>query len=69
MALKTAVTMREEVQAAISKILSGAQEYEIGNRSFTRADLGELREMEKYYAAQANREAAGGIKMRAGVKG
>ena len=68
MALKSAATMREEVQTAISKILGGAQEYEIGNRSFTMADLGELRQMEQYYAAEAKREAAGGITMRSGVK-
>ena len=37
-----------EVQSAISAVLTG-QEYRIGNRSLTRANLQELIEAEKYY--------------------
>ena len=36
-----------EVNTAISKILIGGQEYKIGTRSLTRADLGTLLEMQK----------------------
>lgn len=46
-----------EVNTAISKILIGGQEYKIGTRSLTRADLGTLLEMQKDLQAQiANQE-------------
>ena len=35
------------MNTAISKILMGGQEYRIGTRSLTRADLGKLLEMQK----------------------
>ena len=41
-----------EVNMAISKILIGGQEYKIGTRSLTRADLGTLLEMQKDLQAQ-----------------
>lgn len=41
-----------EVDTAISKILVGGQEYRIGSRSLTRADLGRLLEMQKDLQAQ-----------------
>ena len=41
-----------EVNTAISKNLSGGQEYKIGTRSLTRADLGTLLEMQKDLQAQ-----------------
>ena len=41
-----------EVNNAISKILVGGQEYRIGTRSLTRADLGKLLEMQKDLQAQ-----------------
>ena len=41
-----------EVNNAISKILVGGQEYRIGTRSLTRADLGKLLEMQKDLRAQ-----------------
>ncbi len=41
-----------EVNTAISKILIGGQEYKIGTRSLTRADLGTLLEMQKDLQAQ-----------------
>lgn len=64
MALKSYAEMAEEVQAAISAILGGAQSYSIGNRSLTRANLKELLELEKHYRSLASREAAGGIQVR-----
>ena len=41
-----------EVNTAISKILIGGQEYKIGTRSLTRADLGTLLEMQEDLQAQ-----------------
>ena len=41
-----------EVNTAITKILIGGQEYKIGTRSLTRADLGTLLEMQKDLQAQ-----------------
>lgn len=41
-----------EVNTAISKILIGGQEYKIGTKSLTRADLGTLLEMQKDLQAQ-----------------
>ena len=41
-----------EVNTAISKILIGGQEYKIGTRSLTRADLGTLLKMQKDLQAQ-----------------
>ena len=35
----------EEVNQAITKVLSGGQSYQMGSRRLTRADLGMLREM------------------------
>lgn len=37
----------EEIQSAISTILTGGQSYKIGSRSLTRADLSKLYEMQK----------------------
>ena len=37
----------EQVEAAITSILSGAQSYRIGTRSLTRAELSELRKWKK----------------------
>lgn len=41
-----------EVNQAISNILVGGQEYRIGSRSLTRADLGKLLEMQRDLQAQ-----------------
>lgn len=49
-------TQLTEVNAAISKILSGGQSYKIGSRSLTRADLSELYKMKKELEAQAKEE-------------
>lgn len=48
-----------EVNTAISSILLGGQEYKIGSRSLTRADLSTLLEMQKDLQAQlANQDTA-----------
>lgn len=67
MAIKTYEEQMEEVQTAIATIESGAQSYSIGNRSFTRADLGTLYDREKWLRKMATREAAGGLKIQYGV--
>lgn len=56
MAIKTYNEQLEEVQTAISQILTGAQSYSIGGRSLTRADLPTLVAHEKYLRAMADRE-------------
>jgi len=53
----------EEVQAAISKVMSG-QSYEIAGRRLQRADLAALTAREKYLRVMAAREANGGIRLR-----
>lgn len=45
MAIKTTLEQLEEVQAAISAVMTG-QQYAIGGRSLTRADLRALTERE-----------------------
>lgn len=49
-----------EVRAAISKILVGGQSYQIGSRRMTRADMAELRRMEKDLESEVNAEADSG---------
>ncbi len=48
-----------EVNQAISNILVGGQEYRIGSRSLTRADLGKLLEMQRDLQAQLSNQDAG----------
>ncbi|WP_462382287.1 hypothetical protein [Pseudomonas sp. Marseille-QA0892] len=48
----------EQVRAAISKILTGAQSVRYGDRQLTRADLGTLRDLEKEYALEVSAEQA-----------
>ena len=43
----TTAEQLSEVQAAITAILVGGQEYQIGNKKLRRADLNELKKMEK----------------------
>jgi hypothetical protein len=68
MAILTYTEQLEEVQAAITAILTGAQEYSVGSgisRSVKRADLGALQEREKYLRPLAAREGrSGGIRIR-----
>lgn len=44
------------VREAIDKILSGSQAWRFGDRHYTRADLGTLERMERYYARMAAKE-------------
>ena len=67
MAIKTYTEQLEEVQAAISAVLSGGQNYTIGRQTFSRGDLLALYSMEKRLRPLAIREAAGisgGIRVR-----
>lgn len=57
MAVKTTLEQLEEVQTAITAVMSG-QAYSIGDRTFTRASLRSLQEredrlLERYNAEQA----------------
>jgi len=58
-AIKTYREQLEEVQAAISAVLSGAQDYQLNGRRITRANLGELDRREKYLRAMVDRETNG----------
>jgi hypothetical protein len=55
--------MLTEVRAAISAALTG-QEYRIGNRWLTRANLKELMDMETHYEAKVARLSRGGPRIR-----
>lgn len=56
MAIKTYNEQLEEVQTAITQILTGGQSYSIGGRSLTRADLPTLFEEKKRLIPMADRE-------------
>lgn len=56
MANKTAAEQLEEVNEAISKVLSGGQSYKIGSRQLTRASLSELFARQKELQAEVNAE-------------
>jgi hypothetical protein len=60
MAIKTYAEQLEEVQAAISNILTGAQQYSYEGRQITRAHLAKLWDQEKRLRIMVKREAAGG---------
>lgn len=55
MAIKTTLEQLEEVQAAISAVMSG-QSYSISGRSVTKANLRELTERETLLLARYNQE-------------
>ena len=59
MAIKTYTEQLEEVQTAISSILTGAQAHSINGRSMTKADLGTLYEMQRMLMPEAKREQSG----------
>jgi hypothetical protein len=59
-AVKTYSEQLEEVQTAISAILTGAQQYTYEGRQITRASLNTLFREEKRLRLMAKREAAGG---------
>lgn len=60
MTVKTYTEQLEEVQTAITAIVTGAQSYTINGRSLTRANLKDLRADEKYLRKMADRESRGG---------
>jgi len=55
MSLKTTLERLEDVQTAITKVLSG-QEYTIDGTTFKRPDLNALVNMEKYYERKYAKE-------------
>jgi len=57
---KTYAQQLDEVQAAISAIEGGAQDYTIGTRRVLKGDLATLYEREKWLRAMTDREARGG---------
>lgn len=66
MAIKTYTEQLEEVQAAISAILTGAQSVEFNGRRYIKGDLAVLFEMQKQLMPLATRESSGrkGIRVR-----
>lgn len=62
MAIKTYTEQLEEVQAAITAVMSG-QSYEIAGRKLVRANLKELTDREQYLRVMADRETRGGIRI------
>ena len=60
MAIKTYLEQLEEVQAAISAVLTGAQQYSYEGRQITRAHLGALWDQETRLRMMVKREADGG---------
>ncbi len=69
MAIKTYTEQLEEVQAAISAIVSGAQYYQINGRAVTKASLNTLYDHEKYLRSMVAQEAGGGISVKGIVPG
>ena len=67
MTVKTYAEQLEEVQAAISAIMTGAQSYSHGRRSTTRGDLKTLLDEEKRLRIMVKRESAGGISVYGGT--
>lgn len=61
--MATDATLLTNVKAAINAILIGGQSYQIGSRSFTRANLKELRELRAELEARARRasDQTGGV--------
>jgi len=55
----TAAEWLTAIDDALYAILGGAQSYSIGNRSFTRADIGKLTEFREYWE---QRSRAGGLR-------
>ena len=66
MTIKSYTEQLEEIQAAITAILGGAQSYTIGSRTFERASLDTLLRMQERLMPLAVRETAGvvGIRVR-----
>jgi len=64
MAVLTYTEQLEQIDTAITAILTGAQSYSIGSRSKTNADLKTLLEERKRLEVLAQRETDGGIRVR-----
>ena len=67
MAIKTYTEQLEEVQTAITAIMTGAQSYGIAGRQVTRANLKDLREWERQLRNDVARETSGGIRIQTGM--
>jgi hypothetical protein len=66
--LETAQQQLIDVRAAISGVLQSGQAYSVMGRSFTKADLAQLREMESDLIARVARlSASRGVKMQRAV--
>lgn len=61
---QTAAEQLEEIQTAISRILTHGQAFEVNGRVYRRADLATLYKQEERLKALVAREARGGIKVR-----
>ena len=57
--LKSASEMAEMYQSAIEAILGGAQSYDVGNTTVTRASLSVVEKKYGYWVARAKKEALG----------
>lgn len=64
MAVETYKEQLERVQAAIAKIESGEQSFDVNGRSVRRADLEQLYKREMYLRRMVAREKRGGIRLR-----
>lgn len=64
---KTYTEQLDEVQAAITAIMVRGQRYTIDGRSFEKADLNTLFDMQKHLRPLADREARGGVRVRYGT--
>lgn len=62
--MKTYLEQLEEVQKAISDLLSGAQEASYNGQKVKKAELSQLVAYEKYLRQQVNKEKRGGIRVR-----
>lgn len=67
MAVKTKTEQLEEVQAAITTVLTGNQSVSILGRTFTRATLSTLRDMELQLRRDVARETRGGLRTQRGI--
>lgn len=65
--MATTSELLAEVDTAIEAILQKGQSYTINGRTFTRANLGELRRFRQELRAQDATDSSGGIRVRYGV--
>lgn len=62
--MTSAQQLLDAVETAITEILSGAQAYQVGERMYRFADLGELRTWRKELQAEVARSRTGGARVR-----